>query len=73
METTEDMPVRSYVTFYIQVDDLQAALDKLSAMGGAGVMPPMEIAPRHGLHRPVPGSRPKHHRPVLASPRLGRR
>ena len=48
MGTTEDMPARSYVTFYIQVDDLQEALDKLSAMGGTGVMPPMEIAPGMG-------------------------
>jgi predicted enzyme related to lactoylglutathione lyase len=47
-ETTEDMPARSYVTFYIQVDDLQVALDKLSGMGGATVVPPMEIAPGMG-------------------------
>lgn len=46
--TTEDMPARSYVTFYIQVADLQAALDKLSRMGGATVVPPMEIAPNMG-------------------------
>lgn len=48
MESTDDMPVSSYVTFYIQVDDLQAALDKLSGLGGSPVMPPMEIAPEVG-------------------------
>ncbi len=46
--TTEDMPARSYVTFYIHVEDLGAALDKLSGMGGATAMPPMEIAPGMG-------------------------
>lgn len=48
MGTTEDMPVPNYVTFYIQVEDLQAALDKLSGIGGSTVMPPMEIAPEVG-------------------------
>ena len=48
LETTEDMPVGIYVTFYIQVDDLHTALDKLSGMGGATVMPPIEIAPGMG-------------------------
>jgi len=31
------------VTFYVQVDDLQAALDKAEAAGGKTVMPPMDI------------------------------
>ena len=48
METTEDMPVRNYVTFYIQVDDLQSALNKISENGGSTVMPPMEVAPEVG-------------------------
>ena len=48
MESTDDMPVSNYVSFYIQVDDLQAALDKISDLGGATVMPPMEIAPEVG-------------------------
>ncbi|MCE2438757.1 MAG: VOC family protein [Candidatus Latescibacteria bacterium] len=48
METTDDMPASNYVTFYIQVDDLQAALDKLSGMGGTAVVPPTEIAPGMG-------------------------
>ena len=46
--TTEDMPARSYVAFYVQVDDLQAALDKVAGMGGNAIMPPMEIAPGMG-------------------------
>ena len=33
MESTDDMPVSNYVTFYIQVDDLQAALDKAGRSG----------------------------------------
>ena len=46
--TTEDMPARTYVAFYVQVDDLQAALDKVAGMGGSVIMPLMEIAPGMG-------------------------
>ena len=45
--TTEGMPP-NYVTFYVQVDDLQAALDKLADMGGNPIMQPTEIAPGMG-------------------------
>ncbi|HEX3722847.1 MAG TPA: VOC family protein [Nitrolancea sp.] len=31
------------VTIYVEVDDLQAALDQAESMGGKTVMPPMEI------------------------------
>lgn len=31
------------VTFYVQVDDLQAALDKAGELGGQTVMPPMDV------------------------------
>lgn len=31
------------VTFYVQVDDLQAYLDKAEGLGGKTVMPPMQI------------------------------
>lgn len=41
--TREDMPVRNFVTFYVQVDELQAALDSIAGAGGAPCMPPMEI------------------------------
>jgi predicted enzyme related to lactoylglutathione lyase len=34
---------QSFVTFYVQVDDLQGTLDRAEAMGGRTVMPPMEI------------------------------
>ena len=47
MGTQEDMPA-SYVTAYIQVDDLQTALDRIAEAGGAGAMPPTEIAPGMG-------------------------
>lgn len=33
----------SYVTFYVEVDDLQASLDKAESLGGKTVMPPFEI------------------------------
>ena len=46
--TTEDMSARSYVTFYVQVDDLQAALDKVAGRGENAIMSPMEIAPGRG-------------------------
>ena len=46
--TTEDIPACSYVTFYVQVDDLRAALNKVAGMGGRVIMPPMEIAPGMG-------------------------
>ena len=48
LPTTENIPARSYVTFYVQVDELQAALDKVANMGGNAIMPPMEIAPGMG-------------------------
>ncbi|MFN2607129.1 MAG: VOC family protein [Acidimicrobiales bacterium] len=33
----------SFVTFYVQVDDLQATLDQVEKLGGSTVMPPMEV------------------------------
>ena len=32
-----------HVTFYVQVDDVQAALDKAESLGGSSVGPPMEL------------------------------
>jgi len=37
-------PDSNLVTIYVQVDDLQAALDKVERMGGKTVMPPMVIS-----------------------------
>ena len=34
---------KSFVTFYVQVDDLQAALDKAEKLGGKTAMPPMDV------------------------------
>jgi len=31
------------VTFYVQVEDLQASLDKAESLGGKTVMPPMDV------------------------------
>ena len=33
----------AFVTFYVEVDDLQAALDKAEKLGGKTVMPPMDV------------------------------
>jgi predicted enzyme related to lactoylglutathione lyase len=40
-DTQGQMP--SYVTFYVQVDDLQAYLDKVGSLGGETVVPPTPI------------------------------
>ena len=32
-----------YVTFYVQVDDLQATLDKAAKLGGKTLVPPTEV------------------------------
>jgi uncharacterized protein len=32
-----------YITFYVQVDDLQAYLDRAGALGGKTLVPPVEI------------------------------
>jgi uncharacterized protein len=32
-----------HVTFYVQVDDLQGALDQVAANGGSTVAPPMDV------------------------------
>jgi uncharacterized protein len=36
-------PTGNLVTIYVQVEDLQAALDKAESLGGKTVMPPMDI------------------------------
>jgi predicted enzyme related to lactoylglutathione lyase len=33
----------NYTTFYVQVDDVKAYLDKVTALGGKMVVPPVEI------------------------------
>jgi uncharacterized protein len=33
----------SWVTFYVQVDDLQATLDRAAELGGETVLPPTEV------------------------------
>jgi predicted enzyme related to lactoylglutathione lyase len=40
-EAQGEMP--SYITFYVQVDDLQAYLDKAQGMGGKTIVPPTPI------------------------------
>jgi predicted enzyme related to lactoylglutathione lyase len=44
---TSQTPGCKLVTFYVQVDDLQAYLDKATKLGGKTVMPPTPI-PGHG-------------------------
>ena len=38
-----DDPAKPMVTFYVQVDDLQAYLDKAASLGATPVLPPMEM------------------------------
>jgi uncharacterized protein len=38
----------SYATFYVQVDDLRKALDRIESLGGSTIMPPMDI-PGQGI------------------------
>ena len=38
--TSDEQP---FVTFYVEVDDLQAALDKAEQLGATTVMPPMDV------------------------------
>ena len=47
MQSTGEMPP-SFVTFYVQVDDLQEYLDKVEELGGQTTMAPMEIGPEIG-------------------------
>ena len=39
----QSMDSGSRITFYVQVDDLQATLTKAESLGGKTIMPPMEI------------------------------
>ena len=39
----EQEGMRPYITFYIQVDDLQESLEKVNAGGGQTIIPPMDI------------------------------
>ncbi len=39
--TVEDTP--TFLTFYVQVDDLQAYLNKAEGLGAKTLMPPMEV------------------------------
>ncbi len=41
MSTDDKTP--NYVTFYVQVDDLQACLDKIGGLGGSTIIPPTPI------------------------------
>lgn len=34
---------QNHVTFYVEVDDLQEALDKIEGLGGKTAMPPLQI------------------------------
>ncbi len=42
MQTTEDMPP-NYVTFYVQVDDIQGCLGQAESLGGKTIVPPMPV------------------------------
>ena len=48
LPTTDDMPVSNYVSIYVQVDDLQASLDKAESLGGKTCVPPQVIPGDNG-------------------------
>ena len=62
MQTAEGMPP-NYTAFYIQVDDVQATLDKVEAGGGSTLLPPTPI-PDSRHHRHVRRSGRQRHRPL---------
>ena len=64
IETTEDMPVRNYVTFYIQVDDLQAAPGQDFRKGWLNYNAADGGCAGGGFGRYVHGSRLQRHRPL---------
>lgn len=43
LPVTEEMGFDNWVTFYIEVDDLQAYLDKVESLGGKTCIPPQVI------------------------------
>ena len=48
LPTTDDMPVSNYVSIYVQVEDLQASLDKAESLGGKTCLPPKVIPGGNG-------------------------
>lgn len=44
----ESKGMKPYLTIYVEVDDLQAYLDKAVKLGAKVLMPPMEISPEIG-------------------------
>ena len=48
LPTTDDMPVSNYVSIYVEVDDLQASLDKAESLGGKTCVPPTVIPGGNG-------------------------
>lgn len=39
----QSMDGKLHVTFYVEVDDPQAMLDKIGTLGGKTIMPPMDV------------------------------
>jgi len=44
----ESKGMTPFVTFYVEVEDLQATLDKVETLGGKTIMPPMKISDEIG-------------------------
>jgi predicted enzyme related to lactoylglutathione lyase len=51
-----------YTIFYVQVNYVQAYLDKMASLGGKMLVPPIAIPT--GTFRVVRGSRAQYHRPL---------
>ena len=49
VQTTEEMPISSHVTIYIQVDDINAYAKKIESHGGKIMMGPMPLPEGEGF------------------------
>lgn len=48
LPVTEEMGFSNMVSFYVEVEDLQAFLEKAGSLGGKTIVPPMEIPGNRG-------------------------
>ena len=49
-QVDESQGMKPFITVYVQVDDLQAALNKAESLGGKAVCQPTKISDEHGYY-----------------------
>ncbi len=49
VQTTEEMPITNHVTFYIEVNDINASAKKVESQGGKVIMGPMPVPEGEGI------------------------